>query len=98
MEITAVRVRKINKDAGSKLKGIVSVTFDDEFVVHDIKIVEGTNGLFLAMPSKKLGEDNYQDIAHPLKSAFRVKMRDATFDAYEKALEEDESKKEQGWD
>ena len=63
MQVTDVRIRKVA--AEGKMKAIVSVTFDDEFVVHDIKIIEGQNGLFIAMPSRKMGEGDFRDIAHP---------------------------------
>ena len=86
MEITDVRVRKINDDG--KMKAVVSVTFDDEFVVHDIKIIEGQNGLFIAMPSRKMGEGDFRDIAHPLVSETRNRIKDAIFAEYDKVLEE----------
>ena len=82
MNITDVRIRKISADG--KLKAVVSVTFDDEFVVHDIKIIEGQNGLFIAMPSKKMGETDFRDIAHPIVSDARNKIRDVIFAEYEK--------------
>lgn len=82
MNITDVRIRKIAVDG--KLKAVVSVTFDDEFVVHDIKIIEGQNGLFIAMPSKKMGETDFRDIAHPIVSEARNKIRDVIFAEYEK--------------
>lgn len=82
MNITDVRIRKIAADG--KLKAVVSVTFDDEFVVHDIKIIEGQNGLFIAMPSKKMGETDFSDIAHPIVSEARNKIRDVIFAEYEK--------------
>ena len=82
VNITDVRVRKIAADG--KLKAVVSVTFDDEFVVHDIKIIEGQNGLFIAMPSKKMGETDFRDIAHPIVSEARNKIRDVIFAEYEK--------------
>lgn len=82
MNITDVRIRKIAADG--KLKAVVSVTFDDEFVVHDIKIIEGQNGLFIAMPSKKMGETDFRDIAHPIVSETRNKIRDVIFAEYEK--------------
>lgn len=81
MNITDVRIRKIAADG--KLKAVVSVTFDDEFVVHDIKIIEGQNGLFIAMPSKKMGETDFRDI-HPIVSEARNKIRDVIFAEYEK--------------
>ena len=86
MEITDIRIRRV--DADSKMKAVVSVTFDDEFVVHDIKIIEGQNGLFIAMPSRKMGEGDFRDIAHPLKSETRNKIKDAIFAEYEKLPEE----------
>ena len=82
MNITDVRIRKLAADG--KLKAVVSVTFDDEFVVHDIKIIEGQNGLFIAMPSKKMGETDFRDIAHPIVSEARNKIRDVIFAEYEK--------------
>lgn len=86
MEITDVRIRKV-ADEG-KMKAIVSITFDEEFVVHDIKIIEGQNGLFIAMPSRKMSEGDFRDIAHPILSETRNKIRDAIFTEYEKALQE----------
>ena len=86
MNITDVRVRKINDEG--KMKAVVSITFDDEFVVHDIKIIEGQNGLFIAMPSRKMGEGDFRDIAHPLLSETRNKIKKAIFDEYEKVLAE----------
>ena len=84
MNITDVRILKINDE--SKMKAVVSITFDDEFVVHDIKIIEGQNGLFIAMPSRKMGEGDFRDIAHPLVSETRNKIRDAIFAEYDKVL------------
>ena len=84
MQITDVRVRKVNDEG--KMKAIASVTFDDEFVVHDIKIIEGQNGLFIAMPSRKMGEGDFRDIAHPLLSETRNKIKNAIFAEYEKLL------------
>ena len=86
MQITDVRVRKVNDEG--KMKAIASVTFDDEFVVHDIKIISGQNGLFIAMPSRKMGEGDFRDIAHPLLSETRNKIKDAIFAEYEKVLAE----------
>jgi len=86
MNITDVRIRKINDDG--KMKAVVSITFDDEFVVHDIKIIDGQNGLFIAMPSRKMGEGDFRDIAHPLLSETRTKIKDAIFAAYEQVLAE----------
>lgn len=86
MKITDVRIRKINDEG--KMKAVVSVTFDDEFVVHDIKVIEGQNGLFIAMPSRKMGEGDFRDIAHPLTSETRNRIKDAIFDEYEKTMKE----------
>ncbi len=87
MEITDVRIRKINDEG--KMKAVASVTFDDEFVVHDIKIIDGQNGLFVAMPSRKMGEGDFRDIAHPLVSEMRNKIKDAIFSAYDKLQDEE---------
>ncbi len=86
MKITDIRIRKVEAD--SKMKAVVSVTFDDEFVVHDIKIIEGQNGLFIAMPSRKMGEGDFRDIAHPLKSETRNRIRDAILEEYDKLPED----------
>ena len=92
MNITDVRIRKVNDEG--KMKAVVLITFDDEFVVHDIKIVEGQNGLFIAMPSRKMGEGDFRDIAHPLVSETRNKIRDAIFEEYERVLAEKEAEKD----
>lgn len=84
MTITDVRVRKIAKDG--KMKAVVSVTFDNEFVVHDIKVIEGEKGLFIAMPSRKTADGEYRDIAHPINSDTRQQMQDMILDEYEKAI------------
>lgn len=68
------------------MKAIVSVTFDDEFVVHDIKIIEGQNGLFVAMPSRKMADGEFRDIAHPINAETRQKVQEAIFEEYEKVL------------
>lgn len=86
MEITDVRIRKVSDEG--KMRAVVSVTFDDEFVVHDIKIIDGQNGLFIAMPSRKMGEDDFRDIAHPLLSETRNKIKDAIFKEYQRVLSE----------
>ena len=83
MNITDVRIRKLSNDG--KMKAIVSVTFDDAFVVHDIKIIEGQNGLFVAMPSRKVAEGDYRDIAHPIHSESRNLIQDRICEEYEKA-------------
>ena len=84
MNITDVRIRKMNDEG--KMKAIVSVTFDDAFVVHDIKIIEGQNGLFIAMPSRKVAEGDYRDIAHPINSNTRANLQDIILTEYERAL------------
>ena len=89
MNITDVRIRKV-ADEG-KMKAIVSITFDNEFVVHDIKIIDGQNGLFIAMPSRKMNEGDFRDIAHPILSETRNKIKDAIFAEYEKLLDESEA-------
>ena len=86
MTITDVRVRKIAKEG--KMKAIVSITLDDEFVVHDIKVIEGEKGLFIAMPSKKATDGEYRDIAHPINSSAREMIQKIILDSYEKAVEE----------
>lgn len=86
MTVTDVRIRRINSEG--KMKAIVSVTFDDEFVVHDIKIIEGQNGLFIAMPSRKTADGEFRDIAHPINKETRNKIQEAVFSEYEKELVE----------
>ena len=83
MKITDVRVRKVAKQG--KMKAVVSVTFDNEFVAHDIKVIEGDKGLFIAMPSKKSADGEYRDIAHPINSDTRQLMQQMILDSYEKA-------------
>ena len=73
MNITDVRVRKVTKEG--KMKAVVSITIDDEFVVHDIKVIEGEKGLFIAMPSRKATDGEYRDIAHPINSGTREKIQ-----------------------
>lgn len=82
MTITDVRVRLVKRDEG-KLKGVASVTFDDCFVVHDIKIIEGSEGYFIAMPSRKTGEGEYKDIAHPIKTEMREQLIKVILNAFE---------------
>ena len=81
MQITDVRVRRIEKEG--KMKAIVSITLDNEFVIHDIKVIEGENGLFIAMPSRKATDGEYRDIAHPINSETRDKIQKVILDKYE---------------
>lgn len=84
MEITKVDVRKFDRE-NSRMKGIASVTLDGEFVVHDIRILEGDEGLFIAMPSKKKPDGKYKDIAHPITKEVRAIFEAAIFEAFENA-------------
>ena len=86
MQITDVRVRKVAKEG--KLKAVVSITMDDEFVVHDIKVIEGEKGLFIAMPSKKALDGEYRDIAHPINSGTRDRIQTLILQKYEEAADE----------
>ena len=89
MQITDVRVRMITKEG--KMKAIVSITLDNEFVVHDIKVIEGEKGMFIAMPSKKAADGEHRDIAHPINSGTRENIQKIILEAYEKALNEPET-------
>ena len=84
MQVTDVRVRKIAKDG--RMKAVVSITIDEEFVVHDIKVIEGDKGLFIAMPSKRTADGEYKDIAHPINSSTRDAIQKVILESYEKAL------------
>lgn len=84
MQITDVRVRKITKEG--KMKAVVSITLDNEFVVHDIKVIEGEKGLFIAMPSRKAADGEYRDIAHPINSDTREKIQSIILERYEATL------------
>lgn len=92
MTITDVRVRKVAKDG--KMKAVVSITLDGEFVVHDIKVIEGEKGLFIAMPSRKVADGDYRDIAHPINSETREHIQSLILEAYEKAAAEPETQEE----
>ena len=85
MNITDVRIRKVSDEG--KMKAVVSITFYDYFVLHDIKVIDGQNGQFISMPSKKMGEGDFRDIAHPLKSETRNAIKEAIFAEYEKIAE-----------
>ncbi len=80
MQITDIRVRKVDKEG--KMKAIVSITVDNEFVIHDIKVIDGDKGLFIAMPSKKTIDGEYRDIAHPINSDTRERMQQKIIEAY----------------
>lgn len=81
MQITDVRVRKVTKEG--KMKAVVSITFDDEFVVHDIKVIEGEKGLFIAMPSRRSVDNEYRDIAHPINPETRERIQKLILQKYE---------------
>ena len=84
MKITDVRVRKVAKEG--KMKAVVSITIDEEFVVHDIKVIEGEKGLLIAMPSRKASDGEYRDIAHPINSLTRDSIQTMILDRYEEAI------------
>ena len=84
MQITDVRIRKVDKEG--KMKAVVSITIDDEFVVHDIKVIEGEKGLFIAMPSRKAADGEYRDIAHPLNSGTRERIQTLILNKYQEEL------------
>ncbi|MBE7010639.1 MAG: septation regulator SpoVG [Ruminococcaceae bacterium] len=84
MQITDIRIRKINLD--SKMKAVVSVTFDNSLVVHDIKVIEGVDKLFVAMPSRKTPEGEFKDIAHPINMDMRDKLESSILQKYQSAL------------
>ena len=88
MNITDVRVRKIAKEG--KMRAVVSITIDDEFVVHDIKVIEGEKGLFIAMPSRKSSDGEYRDIANPINTQTRDKLQKLVLEAYDKAEDVEE--------
>ena len=85
--ITDVRVRRVAKEG--KMKAVVSITIDEEFVVHDIKVIEGEKGLFIAMPSRKATDGEYRDIAHPINSATRERIQNIILEKYEQVLAEE---------
>ena len=87
MEITDVRGRNIAKEG--KMKAVASITIDNEFVVHDIKVIEGEKGLFIAMPSKKSADGEYRDIAHPINSATRSRLEELILEKYRESCEEE---------
>ena len=86
MQITDIRIRKVDKEG--KMKAVVSITIDDEFVVHDIKVIEGEKGLFIAMPSRKASDGEYRDIAHPINSGTRERIQELILKKYDEVLQE----------
>ena len=86
MQITDVRVRRLTADG--KMKAVVSITIDNECAVHDIKVIEGENGLFVAMPSRKTVDEEYRDIAHPINSEVREYVQTKILDKYQEAVEQ----------
>lgn len=88
MQITDVRVRKVTKEG--KMRAVVSITIDDVFVVHDIKVIEGEKGLFIAMPSRKTSDGEYRDIAHPINSETRDKIQSLILEKYQEVASESE--------
>lgn len=89
MQITDVRVRKLTKEG--KMKAVVSITLDDMFVIHDIKVIEGEKGLFVAMPSKQSGNGEFRDVAHPINAETRELVQRLILQGYEEALKQQES-------
>ncbi|MCR5202083.1 MAG: septation regulator SpoVG [Lachnospiraceae bacterium] len=88
MKITDIRIRKVQKTG--RMKAVVSITIDDEFVVHDIKVIDGDKGLFIAMPSRKSTDGEYRDIAHPINSDTRSSIQSLILEKYEEMGDEDE--------
>ena len=88
MNITDIRIRKIEKEG--KMKAVASITLDDEFVIHDIKVIDGEKGLFIAMPSRKATDGEYKDIAHPIKSSTRQLIQDSILNKYHQEIESEE--------
>lgn len=89
MQITDVRIRKVEKEG--KMKAVVSITIDEEFVVHDIKVIDGEKGLFIAMPSRKAADGEYSDIAHPINSDTRNKIQQIILEKYESEIAAEEA-------
>lgn len=87
MNITDVRLRRVNSEG--RMKAIASITIDNEFVVHDIRVIDGNNGMFVAMPSKRTPDGEFRDIAHPISSSTREKIQAAVLSEYERAAQED---------
>ena len=88
MQITDVRIRKVEKEG--KMKAVVSITIDEEFVVHDVKVIEGDKGLFIAMPSRKAADGEYRDIAHPINSDTRERIQTLILQKYQETMAAEE--------
>ena len=90
MEVTDVRIRRLGTEScgGSKMRAIVSVSFDNQFVIHDVKLIQGNEKLFIAMPSRKMEDGSFQDIVHPINSEFRDKLQFAILERYRQAISE----------
>ena len=89
MKISDIRIRLVKKD-DSKLKAVASITIEECFVVHDIKVIEGNEGIFISMPSRKTPDGEYKDIVHPINTPTREMIRDAILEEYQKALAAEE--------
>ena len=87
VQVTDIRIRSVEKEG--KMKAVVSITIDDEFVVHDIKIIEGEKGMFIAMPSRKASDGEYRDIAHPINTATRERLQNMILAKYQETQEEE---------
>ncbi|WP_440897302.1 septation regulator SpoVG [Amphibacillus sp. Q70] len=94
MRVTDVRLRTVNSE--SRMKAISSITLDDEFVIHDIRVIDGNNGLFVAMPSKRTPDGEFRDIAHPINANMRAKIQDAVLAKYEQANQVESKYEEAG--
>ena len=94
VEVTDVRLRTVNSE--SRMKAISSITLDDEFVIHDIRVIDGNNGLFVAMPSKRTPDGEFRDIAHPINSNMRAKIQNAVLAKYEQICKDAEKYEEAG--
>ena len=88
MQITDVRIRRVEKEG--KMKAVVSITIENEFVVHDIKVIEGEKGLFIAMPSRKASDGEYRDIAHPINSATRERISNLIMEKYQEEMQKEQ--------
>ncbi|AIY07027.1 regulatory protein [Planococcus sp. PAMC 21323] len=86
MEVTDVRLRRVQTDG--RMRAIASITLDNEFVIHDIRVIDGNDGLFVAMPSKRTPDGEFRDIAHPINSSARTKLQEAVLTAYEQSESE----------